>query len=454
MLQSQAARELYNKTAAAQPIIDYHCHLDPRDLAENRKFETITQMWLEGDHYKWRAMRAAGVDERYITGDVGDWEKFEKWAETVPQTMCNPLYHWTHLELSRAFGIDTILKPSTAREIYEQANERLRSMSARGIVEQFGVKVICTTDDPADTLEHHRALKGYTACKVLPTWRPDNVVNIEKPTFVSYLKRLGESAGIEIIDFETLQDALRKRHDHFAEAGCRLSDHGMDTFHAADFTDSALNNILRRVLAGTELTAGDIEVWSSGMLHHLAVMDAERGWAQQFHIGVIRNNNSLMFAAKGADMGCDSIHDLPVSQAGHRFLDRLNSEGKLAKTILYNLNPKDSDVLAVMAGTFNDGSAAGKMQYGAAWWFLDHEEGMRRQLSTLASTGLLARFVGMLTDSRSLLSYTRHEYFRRILCDMLGEQVESGRLPDTELETVHTMVADICYNNAKHYFGF
>ncbi len=455
MLGSNAARELYHRSAESQPIIDYHCHLDPQVIAENRPMGSITQMWLGGDHYKWRAMRANGVIEKYITGDASDWEKFEQWAATVPRTMRNPLYHWTHLELSRVLGIDTILKPETAREIYDQANERLAGLRAQDVIRQFRVEVICTTDDPADTLEHHAAIAAQPfGCKVLPTWRPDAAVAIEKPMFAGYLQKLGATAGIEISDLQTLMDALEQRHAAFAAAGCRLSDHGMDTFHADDFTDSELDRILKKALLGGALTDDEQHVWHSGMLHHLAVMDARRGWVQQFHMGVIRNNNTLMFNTLGPDTGYDAILDLPVAQAGHRFLDRLAKNDLLAKTILYNLNPKDTEVLATMAGTFNDGAVAGKMQLGAAWWFLDQEDGMRKQLDALSALGLLSRFVGMLTDSRSLASYTRHEYFRRILCDVVGADIESGRLPGNEMDAIHAMIADISYRNAREYFGF
>lgn len=455
ILGSEAARELYHRSAEQQPIIDYHCHLDPQTIAENRPMGSITQVWLGGDHYKWRALRANGIDEKYITGDAGDWEKFEKWAATVPATMRNPLYHWTHLELARALDIHTILNPQTARAIYDEANDKLATTRPQEIIRKFKVEVICTTDDPADTLEHHAAIAANPfGCKVLPTWRPDAAVAIEKPVFKDYLVRLGASAGIEITGFQTLMDALGKRHDAFAAAGCRLSDHGMETFYAEDFTDAELDRILKKALAGGSVTEDELNIYRSGMLHHLAVMDAEKGWVQQFHVGVIRNNNSLMFSRIGADTGYDAILDLPVARAGHRFLDGLESREKLAKTILYNLNPKDNEVLATMAGTFNDGTVAGKIQFGAAWWFLDQEDGMRKQINAISSLGLLSRFVGMLTDSRSLMSYTRHEYFRRILCDMIGADVESGRLPASEMETIHSMVADIAYRNAKGYFGF
>ena len=455
MLGGDAAHELYHRSAEKQPIIDYHCHLDPQTIAENRPMGNITQVWLGGDHYKWRALRANGGDGKFITGDAGDWEKFEKWAATVPMTMRNPLYHWTHLELARALDIHTILKPETARAIYDEANARLAAMRAQDIVKKFKVEVICTTDDPADTLEHHAAIAARPfGCKVLPTWRPDAAVAIEKSSFKDYLLRLGASAGVEISSFQTLMDTLGKRHDAFAAAGCRLSDHGLETFYADDFTDAEIDRILKKALAGKSLTEDELNIYRSGMLHHLAVMDAEKGWVQQFHVGVIRNNNSLMFNRIGADTGYDDILDLSVARAGNRFLDSLASRGKLAKTILYNLNPKDNEVLATMAGTFNDGTVAGKVQFGAAWWFLDQEDGMRKQLNALSSLGLLSRFVGMLTDSRSLMSYTRHEYFRRILCDLIGADVESGRLPASEMETIHSMVADIAYRNAKGYFGF
>jgi glucuronate isomerase len=455
MLGGEAAKELYHRSAEHQPIIDYHCHLDPQTIAENRPMGNITQVWLGGDHYKWRALRANGVDEKYITGDAGDWEKFEKWAATVPMTMRNPLYHWTHLELARALEIHTVLKPETARAIYDEANDKLSKMRAQDIIRKFNVEVICTTDDPADTLEHHAAIaQNPFGCKVLPTWRPDAAVAIEKPTFAAYLSRLGAAAGIEIAGFQSLMDALSRRHDVFDAAGCRLSDHGMETFYADDFTDAELDRILRKALAGKALTEDELNIYRSGMLHHLAVMDADKGWVQQFHMGVVRNNNSLMFNRLGPDTGYDAILDLPVARAGHRFLDRLAACEKLAKTILYNLNPKDNEVLATMAGTFNGGGVAGKVQFGAAWWFLDQEDGMRKQMNALSSLGLLSRFVGMLTDSRSLMSYTRHEYFRRILCDLIGTDVDSGRLPASEMETIHRMVADIAYRNAKGYFGF
>ena len=459
LLSGPTARELYHVHAKGQPIIDYHCHLSPQEIAENIQFTDITQLWLGGDHYKWRAMRANGIPEEYITGrSHSAWEVFEKWAQTVPYTMRNPLYHWTHLELRRVFGIDRLLGPDTAREIFEECNEKLQDPDFRGqaLIRRFGVEVVCTTDDPADDLRWHRQIAEHPfGTKVLPTWRPDKALAIEDPkTYKEYLKRLGEAADRQIDSYTDLLEALQRRHDFFAAAGCRLSDHGMDTFHAADFTPLEVELIFKKVLLGRKPNAAELDKFQSALLHDLAVMDAEAGWAQQFHVGPIRNNNSRMLRQAGPDTGFDSILDLEIAAAGNRFLDRLDSEGHLARTILYCLNPKDFEVMATMAGNFNDGSVPGKMQLGAGWWFLDQEHGMRRQLDALSELGLLSRFVGMLTDSRSFISYTRHEYFRRILCDVIGADVDSGRLPASEMERIGAMVEDICYRNALQYFGF
>ena len=459
LLSGPTARELYHSHAKGQPIIDYHCHLSPKEIAENIQFTDITQLWLGGDHYKWRAMRANGIPEAYITGrDHSAWEVFEKWAETVPYTMRNPLYHWTHLELKRVFGIDKLLGPDTALEIFEECNAKLATPEFRGqaLIRRFGVEVVCTTDDPADDLRWHRQIAEHPfGTKVLPTWRPDRAIAIEDPeTYKEYLNRLGEAADRQIGSYDDLLEALQRRHDFFAAAGCRLSDHGMDTFHAADYTQSEIDLVFQKVLQGRKPDAAGLDKFQSALLHDLAVMDAEAGWAQQFHVGPIRNNNSRMLRQAGPDTGFDSILDLEIAAAGNRFLDRLDNEGHLAKTILYCLNPKDFEVMATMAGNFNDGSVPGKMQLGAAWWFLDQEHGMRRQLDALSELGLLSRFVGMLTDSRSFISYTRHEYFRRILCDVIGADVDSGRLPASEMERIGAMVEDICYQNARQYFGF
>ena len=459
MLTGPTARELYHAHAEHQPIIDYHCHLSPQEVAENIQFRDITQLWLGYDHYKWRAMRANGVAEEYITlRQHNAWEVFEKWAETVPYTMRNPLYHWTHLELKRVFDIDKILSPATAREIFEECNAKLATPEYRGqaLIRRFGVEVVCTTDDPADDLRWHKQIAAHPfGTKVLPTWRPDKAIAIEDPAaYKAYLQRLGEAADKNIDSYADLLEALRKRHDYFAQVGCKLSDHGLDTFHAADYTELEIELIFKKVLLGKTPNETEREKFYSALLHDLAVMDAESGWVQQFHVGPIRNNNTRMMRQAGPDTGFDSILDLEISAAGNRFLDRLDDDGKLAKTILYCLNPKDFVVMASMAGNFNDGSVPGKMQLGAGWWFLDQESGMRQQMDSLSQLGLLSRFVGMLTDSRSFISYTRHEYFRRILCDMVGADVDSGRLPRSEMQRIGEMIEDISYRNARDYFGF
>lgn len=463
MLGNETARMLYREHAAKMPIIDYHCHLIPKQIAENIQFRDITQLWLvdghAGDHYKWRAMRANGVPEEYITGGTkSSWEIFEKWAETIPYTMRNPLYHWTHLELSRVFGIDKLLSPKTAREIFEECNAKLATEEFRGqaLIRKFNVEVVCTTDDPADDLRWHKMIAEKPfGTMVLPAWRPDKAMAVEDPqSYKEYLKKLGEAADKNIDSYTDLIEALQKRHDFFETMGCKLSDHGMDTFYGADYTHLEIEIIFKKVLLGKAPGPKEIEKFRSAFLHDMAVMDAESGWAQQFHVGPLRNNNSKMFKLIGPDTGFDAIGDLPVAAAGHRFFDRLASEDKLAKTILYCLNPKDNEVMTSMAYTFNDGTFPGKMQFGAAWWFLDQEDGMRKQINALSSQGLLSRFVGMLTDSRSFISYPRHEYFRRILCDVIGKDVESGRLPASEIDFIGKMVEDISYNNANNYFNF
>ena len=459
LLSGPTARELYHAHAERQPIIDYHCHLSPREVAEDIRFHDITELWLSADHYKWRAMRANGIPEEYVTGRTHTaWEVFEKWAETVAYAMRNPLYHWTHLELKRVFGIDKVLSPATAREIFDECNEKLQSpeYSGQALIRRFGVEAVCTTDDPADDLRWHRQIAEHPfGTKVLPTWRPDKAIAIENPAaYKEYLKQLGEAADKNINSYTDLVEALQKRHDFFAQAGCKLSDHGLDTFHAADYTMLEIELIFKKVLLGKKPNAGERDKFYSALLHDLAVMDAETGWAQQFHVGPIRNNSSRLMRLAGPDTGFDSILDLEISAAGNRFFDRLDDEGKLAKTILYCLNPKDFEVMTTMAGNFNDGSVPGKMQLGAGWWFLDQESGMRRQLDCLSQLGLLSRFVGMLTDSRSFISYTRHEYFRRILCDLVGADVDSGRLPASEIQRIGDMIEDISYRNARGYFGF
>ena len=459
LLQNDIARELYHEHSAAMPIIDYHCHLSPEYIASDRRFDDLGQLWLEGDHYKWRAMRTNGIDEKFITGKETSFrEKYDRWSETVPFTMRNPLYAWTHLELKRVFGVSKILKPSTAAEIWEECTALLQQpgYSARGLMKKFNVETVCTTDDPVDTLEHHKALKkeGFEI-KVLPAWRPDKAMAVDDPgKYIQYINKLSEVSGTEIKSFSTLIEALRKRHDYFADTGCRLSDHGIEQFYASDYTEKDLDNILEKVFSGASPYPDEVSMFKSAMLYEMAVMDWEKGWTQQFHYGAIRNNNSRMFSILGPDTGYDSIGDFTVALTLSRFLDRIASEGKLTKTILYNLNPGDNELIATMTGNFQDGTVPGKLQFGAGWWFLDQETGMTNQLNTLSLMGLLSRFVGMLTDSRSFVSYPRHEYFRRILCNMLGEDVEKGKIPLSEISTVRKMVEDISYYNARDYFSF
>ena len=458
MLTNDYARELYHTSAENQPIIDYHCHLVPKMIADNYQFADLTELWLGGDHYKWRAMRGNGVPEEYITGGADGYAKFKKWAETVPYTMRNPLYHWTHLELSRVFGVDKVLKPETAKEIYEECSAMLQTPQFRGqeLMKKFKVEVVCTTDDPADSLEFHQQIKDNPfGVKVLPTWRPDKAMVVEKPQqYREYIQKLSDVSGVAINNYQDLLTALQKRQDFFYEMGCRISDHGLETFYAEDFTMEEVDQIFKNTLKGIQPTQEEVLKFKSAILLDFARMDHAKGWAQQFHIGAIRDNNTRMFNLLGPDTGYDAIHDVQCAAAGHKFFNTLALEDKLTKTILYNLNPKDNEVLATMAYTFNDGTCPGKMQLGSGWWFLDQEDGMRKQMNALSALGLLSRFVGMLTDSRSFLSYPRHEYFRRILCNLLGEDLKSGKLPVSEMEFLHQMVKGISYENAKNYFNF
>ena len=458
MLTSDYARQLYHTYAEKMPIIDYHNHLSPQMIAQDYRFGSITELWLGGDHYKWRALRANGVAEEYITGNAPDREKFRAWARTLPHTMRNPLYHWTQLELKRYFGIDDLLCEQNADAIYDKCNAMLTQseFSVKNLLLRMGVEVLCTTDDPIDSLEYHQqiAASGY-AVKVLPTWRPDKLLNTgDTAAFNTYLDSLSEVSGKEITNFNSLIDALRIRQKFFAECGCRLSDHGVSYVPNAEFDEESTAQLFARIRSGESLNATDAESLCGGILYMLLRLNAEMGWAQQLHIGAIRNNNLRLFRSLGPDVGCDSIADGNVAQGLSRILGRLDDKGNLTRTILYNLNPKDSAVLATMAYNFNDDTEPGKMQYGAAWWFLDQMDGMTEQINTLSSLGLLSRFVGMLTDSRSFVSYTRHEYFRRLLCNILGADIESGLLPASELEFIGNMVADISYHNAKRYFGF
>lgn len=458
LLQTPTAERLYHDHASKMPIIDYHCHLNPEYVANDHRFRNLSEIWLAGDHYKWRAMRTNGVAERFCTGDASDWEKFEKWAETVPYTMRNPLYHWTHLELKTAFGVEKLLSPATAREIYDHCSAMLQQpeYSARGLMMRYNVEVVCTTDDPIDSLEHHIKCKedGFK-CKVLPTWRPDKAMAVESPeAFKTYIDKLSEVSGVAIGSFATLLDALRVRHRFFESVGCRLSDHGIEEFYAEDYTSAEIEAIFAKVYGGNMLTEQEIIKYKSAMLVEFGIMDHESGWTQQFHYGPIRNNNSRMMALLGPDTGFDSIGDFNTAKSMAKFLDRLDSQDKLAKTIIYNINPRDNEMIATMIGNFQDGSIPGKIQFGSGWWFLDQKDGMERQMNSLSLLGLLSRFVGMLTDSRSFLSYPRHEYFRRTLCNLIGNDVEQGLLPASELDFIGKMVEDISYNNAKEYFRF
>lgn len=459
LLQSETAQRLYHEHAANQPIIDYHCHLIPSMVANDHQFKTLTEIWLGGDHYKWRAMRTNGVDERYCTGkDTSDWEKFEKWAETVPYTMRNPLYHWTHLELKTCFGIEKLLSPKTAREIYDECTAKLQTpeYSARNLMRKYKVEVVCTTDDPIDSLEHHlKAKQDGFEVKMLPTWRPDKAMAVESSAnFKAYVEQLAQVSEITISTFDDMILALRKRQDFFAEMGCKLSDHGIEEFYAEDYTDAEIKTIFNKVYGGLELTQSEILKFKSAMMVIFAEMDWEKGWTQQFHYGTIRNNNTRLFNQLGPDTGFDSIGSFNTAKALSKFLNRLDSQNKLTKTILYNLNPADNEMIATMIGNFQDGTVAGKIQFGSGWWFLDQKDGMEKQMNSLSVLGLLSRFVGMLTDSRSFISYPRHEYFRRTLCNLIGNDVENGLLPYQELDFIGKMVEDISYNNAKSFFNF
>jgi glucuronate isomerase len=457
LLQSHVAEYLYHEHAGKMPIIDYHCHLSPQEIAEDKIFDNLSQLWLNGDHYKWRAMRTNGIPEKYCTGNASDYEKFEKWTETVPYTIRNPLYHWTHLELKRYFGIDKILNPLSAKEIYDEASSKINSKeySVRNLMLKMNVEVVCTTDDPTDNLEHHKKIQNDKfKVKVLSTWRPDAAMMVDDPgKFNNYLDKLSNAANISISKFGQLIEALQKRHDYFAENGCKLSDHGLETVYAEDYTLSEINSIFDKIRIGNSLLSIEILKFKSAMLHEFGLMDFEKGWAQQFHIGALRNNNSKLFRELGPDKGFDSIGDFEIGRSLSKFLDQFDRKNKLAKTIIYNLNPRDNELIATMLGNFQDGSVPGKIQMGSGWWFLDQKDGMERQLNAISNLGLLSRFIGMLTDSRSFLSYPRHEYFRRILCNLLGNDVMNGEIP-YDKELLGTMVENISYFNALNYFWF
>jgi glucuronate isomerase len=456
LLNNKTAERLYHNYAENLPIVDFHCHLSPALIAGDHRFPDITAAWLEGDHYKWRAMRINGISENYCTGNASPAEKFEKWAETVPASAGNPLYHWTHLELARYFGIYEILSPSTASSVFEKASAILQNgeLSTRSIFRKMNVEIVCTTDDPADNLEHHRRLKDSFEIRVLPTFRPDNVLKTDNPEqFTGYIKKLEQAAGIEIRNFDSLLEALDNRHGFFHSMGGRLSDHGLDRFYFAPYSTGGIDKIFRKLIEGEIISIEETEKYRTGILLEICKMNHKRGWVQQFHAGALRNNNSRMFRKMGPDTGWDSIGAPldPTKLSG--FLNELENTDQLAKTILYNLNPADNEMMITMAGNFNDGSSPAKVQYGAAWWFLDQKNGMEKHFSDLASLGLLRRFVGMVTDSRSFLSYPRHEYFRRLFCNFIGEEVEKGLIPDEE-ELLKPLIEGVSYRNAKEYFGF
>jgi glucuronate isomerase len=459
LLESPVAVDLYHRYAAGLPIIDYHCHLSPEQMAGDHRFASITEIWLDGDHYKWRAMRADGVNERYCTGDASAWEKFEAWARTVPDTLRNPLYHWTHMELRRPFGVDDLLSPATARAVFDRCNARLQEdgFTTMGLLRGFRVAVVCTTDDPADDLRHHARLaeRPDPVTRVYPTWRPDRIFAVDDPAaFNAYVAKLEQASGRAVGGtLASLLDALKARHDAFHAMGCRASDHGLETLWAEPATAAELDAAFGALRAGRALAAADALKLKSALVYELALFDHERGWAQQFHLGALRNTNTRMRRTLGPDTGFDSIGDFEVARPLARFLDRLDDTNQLAKTILYNLNPRDNALLAAMIGNFQDGSVPGKMQYGSGWWFLDQLHGMTDQMNALSNMGLLSRFVGMVTDSRSFLSYSRHDYFRRLLCNLLGEDVRRGCLPD-DRPLLGAMVRNVCFFNARNYFGF
>jgi glucuronate isomerase len=458
LLESDVAVDLYVRHARDLPVVDYHSHLPPDKMAADHRFRSITEIWLEGDHYKWRAMRSNGVAERYCSGDGSDWEKFEAWARTVPETLLNPLHHWTQMELLRPFGITTLLGPETARSVFERCNELLKQdgFTALGLLRGFKVAVVCTTDDPVDSLAHHAALarRPSPVTRVYPTWRPDRALGVDDPAaWNAWVGQLEAAAGSSVTGLGSFLEAVDRRHQAFHELGCRASDHGLETIPAEPYAEAEVASDFERLRAGRSLEAGPALRLRSALLHRMALMDHERGWVQQFHLGALRNNNTRMREAVGADAGCDSIGDFELARSLSRFLDGLDRRSALAKTILFNLNPRDNELFATMCGNFQDGSLPGKMQYGPAWWFLDQKDGNEAQLRTLSNMGLLSRFVGMVTDSRSFLSYSRHDYFRRILCNMLGEHVRRGLVPD-DRALLGRLIENVCFANARGFFGF
>lgn len=458
LLSTEFAKTLYHNYAKDLPIIDYHCHLSPEEIAKDRQFENLTKIWLDGDHYKWRAMRTLGIEEKYITGAASDAEKFNQWAYAVPYTMRNPLYHWTHLELKRYFNVDKLLNPDTAKEIYKTCSDQLANSSnrTRSMLTKMKVEAVCTTDDPADSLEHHKKIKAdkFTTI-ILPTFRPDKSFAIENSiAYKTYLTKLSKASEIEVNTFESLISTLEKRITYFHDAGCRLSDHGLEQLYFPENKKGlSAKAIFEKVYEGVTVSKEEIQYFKYSVLIELCRMYHKKGWVQQFHIGALRNTNDRMLSKLGPDTGFDSIGDFSQATTLARFLNELDTTNQLTKTILYNLNPADNEVMATMIGNFNDGSVKGKIQFGSSWWFLDQKDGMEKQMNTLSNLGLLSCFIGMLTDSRSFLSYPRHEYFRRILCNLIGKDVANGELPADE-KWLGKLVADISYHNAKSYFNF
>lgn len=457
LLQNKTAEKLYHEFAKKMPVIDYHNHLPPDQIANDINFKNLTQVWLYGDHYKWRAMRTNGIDESYCTGDKSDFEKFEKWAATVPYTLRNPLYHWTHLELQRYYNITKILSADTAKEIYDEASAKLITpeYSVRNLLRKANVKVLCTTDDPIDSLEHHKKIADDKfEIKILPAFRPDKAMNCDDAAaFNAYVAKVEAASNISVSSYDDYLKALKNRHDFFATMGASVSDHGLEQIYAEDYTDIEIRSIFAKLRSGSNVSYEENLKFKSAMLVDFAKWDHEKGWVQQYHLGALRNNNARMMRLLGADTGWDSIGDFSQGKALAKFLGKLDTTDQLAKTILYNLNPADNELMATMIGNFNDGSVAGKIQFGSGWWFLDQKDGMVKQLNALSNMGLVSKFVGMLTDSRSFMSYPRHEYFRRILCNMFGEEIENGEIPNN-IEWVGKVIEDICFNNANNYFGF
>lgn len=457
LLRSECAQKLYHSFAENMPILDYHCHINPQEIAENRQFDNITEVWLGGDHYKWRQMRSNGVDEYYITGDAPAREKFQKWAETLEKLIGNPLYHWSHLELKRYFGYEGHLSGETAEEVWQLCNAKLQTpeMSVRGLIKQSGVTLICTTDDPADSLKWHQKIKEDDTfdVQVLPAWRPDKATNIEAAIFPDYIKQLGNVSSIDIKTFKDLKKAILSRMEYFDQRGCLVSDHGLDYVMCEPASEEEVESIFQKGLTGQPLSFTEIAKYKTAFMLFLGREYHRLGWVMQLHYGCKRNNNGLMFTKLGPDTGYDCINNFAPADQLANFLDNLASADELPKTILYSLNPNDNAVIGTIIGCFQDSSAAGKLQQGSAWWFNDHKTGMTEQMTSLANLGVLSNFVGMLTDSRSFLSYTRHEYFRRILCDLIGSWVENGEYPYDE-KALEKIVKGICYNNAVAYFGF